>query len=90
MGMERDFTFVMNDAVCRWCFTELYTWSLHGFINQCHPNNLIKKELFTMKRDDASLSPLYVLTIKYYNRLKKPEVIGSDMANTHSGHFCLC
>lgn len=43
-----------------------------------------------MKRDDASLSHLYVLAIKYYSKLKKPEVVDSDIANRYSGHFHLC
>ena len=27
-----------HNAVFSWCFTELYTWKLYGFANQCHPN----------------------------------------------------
>lgn len=43
-----------------------------------------------MTKADASISYLYVLTIKYDNNLKKPEVIDSDMASRYAGHFYLC
>lgn len=39
------------------------------------------KDFCTMKRDDAPLSHLYSPAIKYLNKLKKAEVIDSDMAN---------
>lgn len=38
----------------------------------------------TVKRDDAPLSHLYSPAIKYVNKLKKTEVIDSDMANRAS------
>ena len=34
-----------HGSVCRWCVTELYTWNLDGFINQCHPNKVNKSNL---------------------------------------------
>ena len=30
----------MHDVVCRWCFVELYTWNLYGFVNQTLLNKL--------------------------------------------------
>ena len=33
-----------HDVVCRWCFIELYTWNLYGFVKQYHPNNLFKRQ----------------------------------------------
>lgn len=32
-----------HDAMCRWCFIVLYTWSLYCFLNQCHTNKFCKK-----------------------------------------------
>ena len=38
------FGWQMHNTVCRWCFVQLYTWNLYGFIKQCHPNKLIKSQ----------------------------------------------
>ena len=37
-GKETSLWLLANNAQCRWCFIELYTWNLYSFINQWHPN----------------------------------------------------
>ena len=44
MGTERYFRRWARDALCRWCFVELYAWNLYGFVNQCHPNKPKSKD----------------------------------------------
>ena len=43
-GRRLDLGWWPHNTMSRWCATELYTWSLHNFISQCHPDKFNKKE----------------------------------------------
>ena len=48
-----------HDTIFRWCVTELHTWNLYTFINQCHPNTFKEywnKTTTTTKQRLAELS----------------------------------
>lgn len=47
--MGEDLTFVVNNAIFRWCLIELYTWNLYNFINQCHLNTFNKNAYVVLK-----------------------------------------
>ena len=34
----------VHNAVCKWCFLELYTGNLYGFVNQCHASKFKRKK----------------------------------------------
>ena len=35
-----------HNTIHRWHITELYTWNLYNFVNQCHPNKFDLKNIF--------------------------------------------
>ena len=41
-GPKETLLWAMNAQAFRWCFIDLYTWNLYGFVNQCHPNKFNK------------------------------------------------
>ena len=44
-GKRLDLGWWTHNTIYRWCITELYTWNLYSFINQCHPNKInLKRE----------------------------------------------
>ena len=80
----------VHDAVCRWCFIELYTWNLHGFVTQGHPNkfNFLKKGKMCIGMDSSKfimfVTYLLLQTCRFLSLAKFGKFAAIDFPNTFS------